>query len=98
VPATACILDANFNQVSCSATTIDLNASWAGQGPITHGVANDHFRTAGFSVNDHFNGTDRDATAAGTIGGVTFSAADTQFADLGITNSGTVTVCRGTSC
>jgi len=98
VPATACTLDEDFNPISCSATTIDLNASWTGQGPITRGVTNSHFKSGGFSVNTHFNGADRNATAAGTIAGVTFGAGDVEFADLGTTNSGVTTVCRGTSC
>src|SRR5215469_15853145 len=67
LPATTCTVDAMGNFVSCSsATTIDLTVASTGQGPITRGVANDHFKSAGFSVNDHFNGTDRAANAAGT--------------------------------
>jgi len=88
----------DFNPISCGATTIDLNASWTGQGPITRGVTNSHFKSGGFSVNTHFNGADRNATAAGTIAGVSFGAADVEFADLGTTNSGVTTVCRSTSC
>jgi hypothetical protein len=75
-----------------------VTASWAGQGPITKGVYNDHYKTAGFSIRDHFNGTDRNAAATGTFGGATLNPADLQFADLGTTNSGTTTVCRGIGC
>jgi hypothetical protein len=98
LPATTCTFDANFNVISCSATTIDVNAAWTGQGAITRSVFNDHFKSAGFSVNDHFNGTDRAATATGTVGGLTLSASELQFADLGTANSGTITVCIGNSC
>jgi hypothetical protein len=98
LPATACTFDANFNLVGCSATTIDVAATWTGQGPISRGVQNDHFKTDGFSVTDHFNGTDRNATATGTIGGLTLSASDFEFGDLGTTKSGTITVCVGSSC
>jgi len=98
LPATTCTVDANFNLIDCHATTIDVNTSWTGQGTISRGVANDHFKSAGFSVNDHFNGTDRAATATGTVGGLTLSASELQFADLGTTNSGTITVCIGNSC
>jgi hypothetical protein len=98
LPATTCTFDANFNLIGCSATTIDVTVAWTGQGPISRAVFNDHFKSDGFSENDHFNGTDRAATATGTIGGLTLSASELQFADLGTANSGTVTVCIGTSC
>lgn len=98
LPATTCTVDANFNFIDCHATTIDVSGTWTGQGPISRSVANDHFKSNGFSVKDHFNGTDRAATATGTIGGLTLSASELQFADLGATNSGTTTVCIGLSC
>jgi hypothetical protein len=98
LPATTCSVDANGNPTSCSHTTIGVTAHWTGNGPITRGVSNDHFKTGGFSVRDHFNGTDRNAAATGAISGVTLSPAELQYADLGITNSGTVTVCHGTGC
>jgi hypothetical protein len=98
LPATTCTFDANFNLIGCSATTIDVTVAWTGQGPISRAVFNDHFKSDGFSENDHFNGTDRAAAATGTIGGLTLSASELQFADLGTANSGTVTVCIGTSC
>jgi hypothetical protein len=98
LPATTCTFDANFNLIGCSATTIDVNVTWTGQGPITRSVFNDHFKSDGFSANDHFNGTDRAATATGTMGGLTLTASELQFADLGTANSGTITICIGTSC
>jgi hypothetical protein len=98
LPATTCAVDANGNDINCSATTIDLTVTWTGQGPITRGVSNDHFKTAGFSQNDHFNGTDRAATATATIAGNTLSASDLQFGDLGFANSGTIVRCIGNSC
>ncbi len=96
--ATTCTVDANFNFIDCHATTIDVSGTWTGQGPISRSVFNDHFKSAGFSVNDHFNGTDRVATATGTVAGLTLGASELQFADLGTTNSGTTKVCIGLSC
>jgi hypothetical protein len=98
LPATTCTIDAMGNVISCSATTIDVTVAWTGQGPIIRAVINDHFKAAGFSENDHFNGTDRAATATGTVAGSTLSASELQFADLGFTNSGTITRCIGTGC
>jgi hypothetical protein len=98
LPATTCTFDANFDLIGCSATTIDVTATWTGQGPISRGVFNDHFKSDGFSATDHFNGTDRAATATGTVGGLTLGASELQFADLGTANSGTTIICIGTSC
>jgi len=98
LPATTCAVDANGNEFNCSATTIDLTVAWTGQGPIARQVANDHFKVTGFSENDHFNGTDRAATATGTFSGSTLSATDLQFADLGFANSGTILRCIGSGC
>jgi hypothetical protein len=98
LPAMTCTFDANFNLIGCSATTIDVNVTWTGQGPISRGVFNDHFKSDGFSVTDHFNGTDRDATATGTVVGLTLSASELLFANLGTANAGTTFVCIGTSC
>jgi hypothetical protein len=98
LPATTCTVDANGNFINCSATTIDVTVAWTGQGPITRGVANDHYKSAGFSINDHFSGTDRAANAAGTVAGNAHGASDLQFADLGYTNSGTISRCFGIGC
>jgi hypothetical protein len=96
--ATTCTVDANGNVISCSPATIDVTVVWTGQGPISRAVVNQHVKSAGFSVTDHFNGTDRAATAAGTVAGSSVSASELQFADLGSTNSGTITRCIGLSC
>jgi len=98
IPATTCAVDANGNETNCSATTIDLTVAWTGQGPISRSVSNDHFKVTGFSENDHFNGTDRAATATGTFSGSTLSASDLQFADLGFANSGSIFRCIGNGC
>jgi hypothetical protein len=98
LPATTCTIDANGNPTNCHSTTINVTAAWIGQGPITRSVANDHSKAPGFSFNDHFNGTDRNAAVTAAISGATLKPADLQYADLGTTNSGSVTVCRGTGC
>lgn len=96
--ATTYTYDANFNQIGSSATTIDVNVAWTGQGPISRGVSNSRSESDGYSVISHFNGTNRAATASGTFAGVTLSAADSVDAVLGSTNYGTVTICISSSC
>ena len=96
--ATTCSVDQFGNEFGCSATTIDVTVVWTGLGPIARQVVNQHFKSSGFSQTLHFNGTDRAATATGTVAGSTLSASELQFADLGFTNSGTITRCIGLSC
>jgi hypothetical protein len=96
--AMRCTLDADFNQTGCSATTIGVTVTWTGRGPIAREVSNEHFKSDGFSVTDHFNGTSRDATASGRVAGGTLRASALQFADVGTAKSGSTTVCIGNGC
>jgi hypothetical protein len=96
LPATTCTLDASGNEVGCTDTTIDVNVTWIGQGPISRGTSTSHSKADGFSLTIHTNGTDRNATATGTVGGLAMG--DSQFADLGNSNSGQTTLCIGNSC
>jgi hypothetical protein len=93
-----CAVDVNGNETNCTATTIDLTVAWTGQGPIARQVSNAHFKVAGFSETDHFNGTDRAATATATFSGSTLNPSDLQFADLGSANSATIQRCIGLHC
>jgi hypothetical protein len=98
LPATVCTYDANLNLIGCSPTTIDLTATWTGQGPIVRGVTNNRFKIDGLSETDHFNGTLRTATATGTVAGLTLNESESQGSDLGVTNSATISRCVGLSC
>ena len=98
IPATTCVIDANFNE-TCSPTTMDLAVDWTGQGPILREVANDHIKLGLLHESDHVNETDRPGTTAtGTLSGSTLNPGDFQFADLGFANSGTTILCIGNSC
>jgi len=98
LPATVCTFDASLNLIGCSPTTMDVTATWTGQGPIVRGVSNDHVKIDGLSETDHFNGTDRTATATGTVDGLTLNESESQGSDLGVANSATISRCIGLSC
>jgi len=51
-----------------------------------------------FSMNDHFNVTQRNATATGNIAGLALTSDELEFADMGTSNAGTTVVCVGNSC
>ncbi len=95
VPATTCTLDAEFNRTRCSAMSIDLSASWTGEGPISRNVADNRFRQGAYSIINHLNGTGREATATGLIGGLALTASELQFAKLGTAKSGSTEICVG---
>lgn len=98
IRATRCTYDADFNLIGCNPVRIAFQANLTGQGPIGRGTSNDHFKVDGFSENDHFNGTSRNATATGNFAGIALQASQLQFADLGHTNDGSVVVCKGAGC
>lgn len=95
LPATTCTVNADDTVSDCTSTTLDVNVAWTGEGPITRHVSNDHFHADGFTSNTHFRGTSRAATATGAVGGVTLSAADVLFAQLGTEGEGTIQLCIG---
>ena len=74
--------------------TITVNLTFQGFGPISQQVDSNHFRTAGFLLNSHFNGDSRAARASGTLSdGVTnFAASPTVFADLAANKGGTLLI------
>jgi len=95
VPTTTCTYDANFNQIGCvDSGNVDVSADWTGQGPIARGTFNQNFHQNGFHEVDHFNGTDRQASASATVGGTSLGTGDLVFADLGTAKSGSLVVCH----
>lgn len=99
LPATRCRFDANMNPIGeCTHTTMSLTAAWAGEGLIARAVTNDRRRYHGFSVAMHANGTERNATATGTVNGVPLADTDFLFAGLSTNNYGTATICLHAPC
>lgn len=95
VPVTRCTYDAAGNATGCTDGTLDVSASWTGQGQLTRGSQyEDHFvQPVGFTFIDRNSGTFRLASAAATFGGQSFDPSEQQFADLGVSNQLTMTIC-----
>jgi hypothetical protein len=100
VPATACTIEFDTNQTTCSDTTVDLSATWTGQGAIEHDTFNSHFRIPGqFSEVSHQAGQARLATAAGVVNGVTVTfVADLDEATMEKGTGGIIIICTGAGC
>jgi hypothetical protein len=95
LPVTRCTFDAAGDPTGCTDSTLDVSVSWAGEGDIARGnFYEDHALDAGnFVYLDRLSGTFRFANATATIAGQSFDASSLQFADLGVSNQMTLTVC-----
>jgi hypothetical protein len=95
VPVTRCTFDAAGNPTGCTNDTMAVSATWTGQGPISRGIeyVDRSVQPGGLTFVDRGSGTFRLASATATIGGQTFGVSDLQFADFGVSNDLTVTVC-----
>jgi len=100
LPATRCTYDASFNLVGCVNATIDVHATWTGQGTITRGEFNLNLVNDTHRLVLHGNGSDRLASATSTVNGNTMTADDLTppAADLGFANSVTASICVGVGC
>jgi hypothetical protein len=97
LPAMTCTTDTDGTQ-SCTHTTIDVAATWTGQGPITRVFDSQHSKQPGLSQIIHVNGTARDATVSATVGGNALSPGDLDFAFLAKTLSINIVRCTGLGC
>jgi hypothetical protein len=89
VVGTAPMFDFNGNLIY----TATVNVSWLGIGPIDSMIDNNHFRSAGFMVNEHFNGQSREAMASGTLtdpAGANVAATPTTEADMENATGGSI--------
>ncbi len=95
VPVTRCTFDAAGNPTGCANDTMAVSTTWTGQGQLTRGKQYvDHsVQPGGLTYVDRASGTFRSASATAAIGGQTFGASELQFADLGVSNAFTLTVC-----
>jgi hypothetical protein len=95
VPVTRCTFDAAGNPTGCTDDTMAVSATWTGQGQLTRGsqYVEHSVQPGGLTFVDRASGSFRPASATATIGGQTFDASELQFADLGVSNDFTLTVC-----
>jgi hypothetical protein len=91
---------------SCHASTISVSATWTGQGAITRGAINSndvesvgHFGNFFYHQVEHFSGASRNATASGTIGAYSYTAADAVTPPLlGNMQTGYIFLCMAEGC
>lgn len=99
VPATVCTYDWVLFSGGCYEAIVKVDISWTGQGQI------DRFADGGLDTRNgsrvmttRFSGQIRNASAGGTIGGVTLEDQFVQQAYIGAINTGYVAVCFTPDC
>jgi hypothetical protein len=95
IPAQRCSYDANGFLIGCTSTSIAVSVSWTGQGPLARDTSNQHLQIGKAKTSSHFNGTDRNAAASGTVAGLAVTTDDEFGGDIGRSND--ATVCIGTA-
>ncbi len=95
LPATTCNYDTNYDLIGCVDSTIDVDVSWTATGEATRGILHEHVRNGGIMVTVHLEGTFREATASGVVGGISQTVNDLVFADLSRVVSGETDICIG---
>jgi hypothetical protein len=88
---------------TCHPTTLSVSANWTGQGALTRGAVNSTDNEARgnffYLQIEHLSGASRNATATGTIGAFSYSAADAAVpAMLGNMHTGYIFLCMAAGC
>jgi hypothetical protein len=83
-----------FDFVSGASFPVDVSVSWTGFGDTFSVKDRFHLKAPGFKVNSRFDGTFREATAAGTVtdGTTNFTPEPAVFAQLGSVKQGEVVI------
>jgi len=69
VPLTVCTADADWNYTCVDGGLATVSASWTGAGALEKSHGNYHQSAAGFTLNSHWKGTYRNATASAQVNG-----------------------------
>ena len=88
----------DWNAIGCRHTTLSGTVSWTGVGPIVSGSSHHRYRSPGYFQEHSLHRTYRAATATGTVGGISLGTTEPDYASMGITKSGSVTICIGNDC
>ena len=93
IPLTICTVDRKGNFTCADSGTASVNASWIGTGDLVRVHDNFHVVSKGFTINSHFNGKFRDASASAQVNGNDVGAQ--FFATILEVRTGDVFVCHG---
>ena len=56
------------------------------------------YRIPGYRIDEHYKGLERDATAAGAVGGILLGTGGLLWGEIATTKGSSVTICIGSSC
>ena len=69
VPLTVCAIDADWSSTCAGSVDTPIGVAWTGQGTTSRGHSVSNWSTGGSRYVSRYNGTFRDASASGTLGG-----------------------------
>jgi hypothetical protein len=97
VMVVSCTFDADFNEICGLPVATVVHGTWAATGPALQVSSTYRAKGLGFTLNESFQGTQRDATAAVTIGGAAVPGAATS-ASISSSSGHSVTICHAPAC
>jgi hypothetical protein len=97
VMAVTCTIDASFTETCGDPAAVTISGTWNATGARLQTVSTYHAKGPGMTMNQTFQGSDRQAVAAVTIGGVPVAGV-IGFSDIYDSHSNFVTVCHAPAC
>jgi len=97
VMVVTCAYDASFNETCGDPAAVTINGTWNATGARLQVVSTYHAKGPGMTTNQTFQGSDRQAVASATIGGVAVPGV-LGFGDIYDSHSNTVSVCHAPAC
>jgi len=92
-----CTFDADFNEVCGDPLATVVQGTWTATGPALSVVSTYRAKGPGLTLNQMFQGTQRDASAAVVIGGVPVPGS-TGWASISDTSGSTISICHAPAC
>ena len=92
-----CTIDPSYNETCADPVATTVSGTWTATGARLQMVSTNHAKGPGFTINETFQGLDRQATASATIGGLAVPGS-IGFGDIYDSQSNSVTLCRAPAC
>jgi hypothetical protein len=97
VMVVSCTFDADFNEICGDPVATLVHGTWTATGPALQVTSTYRAKGLGFTLNESFQGTQRDASAAVTIGGAAVPGGLT-WASISNSSGHTVAICHAPAC
>lgn len=93
----SCTIDPDYNETCGDPVATTVGGTWTATGARLQTVSTYHAKGPGFTMNQTFQGSDRQASASATIGGIEVPGA-LGYGDIYDSQSNSVSLCRAPAC